>query len=304
MRIGSIHASLRDRLDPVPRRKLHVCKENAGNADFLYDQVSSGRLFHSFNEACANLEPFDEIIGWPGEWTEDATINLNQEGVILRSYNGSARGAGQSCELWQYANVNTPVVTVAAKGVEIYGFQILPYNAANFTTAVGIAVGLATESKYCYIHDNYLRAVAASNMPSLIVVGTVSTADAQMCVIENNYFRQGGASNKASAQIYLGQGTGTTIKNNNFLLAGNSTNYNSINAGTAIVQRIVVQSNLFMAFEVGGCLAIDDGTGTTTDGHMYIDDNHFIGFTDNDACFDYNTDNAGINYLNGAAITT
>ncbi len=285
----------------VPRRKLHVCKGDAGNADYLYDNLPSGTLFHSVLKATNAARPFDDILVWPGEWTENATINLDQEGLRLRAAL-MGNGAGLvPAELWQYSGTNTPVVTVAAKGVEICGLQILPYADV---TAIGIAVGTGVETKYCSIHDNYLRAVAAANMPTLISVGTAGTYDAQMCMIENNYFRQGGCNTGDAAQIYLGQATGTTIRGNNFLLPGNTTNYNSINAGTAIVQRVVIQSNLFMAFEVGGCLVIDDGTGGTTDGHLYIDDNHFIGFTANANCFDYNADNAGINYLNGVAITS
>ena len=286
----------------VPRRKLHVVKGDAGNADYLYDNLPSGTLFHTVQKAMAASRPFDEVIVWPGEYYDAGTITVPYEGMVLR---GAIWGKGPglaAAELWQYYyGTNVPVITVAAKGIEIYGLQVLPYADV---TAIGIAVGTGVETKYCYIHDNYLRAVAAANMPTLISVGTAGTYDAQMCMIEDNYFRQGGCNTGDSAQIYLGQATGTTIRGNNFLLPGNSTNYNSINAGTAIVQRIVIQSNLFMAFEVGGCLAIDDGTGGTTDGHLYIDDNHFIGFTANANCFDYNVDNAGINYLNGAAITS
>lgn len=297
----NLDPELRGRITGVPRRQLHVCKTTALNLDYLYSNVPDGQLFHTINDAMAASRAYDDVVIWPGEWVEDATINIEHTGMRLRSY-AMGNGPGLAgVELWQYANTNTPVVTVAAKNVEICGLQILPYSAV---TAVGIAVGTAVESKYCYIHDNYLRAVATTNMPTLISVGTASTYDAQMCMIENNYFRQGGCSTGDSAQIYLGQATGTTIRGNNFLLAGNGTNYNSINAGTAIVQRIIIQGNLFNAFEVGGCLAIDDGTGTTTDGHLYIDDNHFIGFTANANCFAYNADNAGINYLNGAAITS
>ena len=296
----NLDPSLKGMIGDIPRFKRHVIKIDAGNHDFVALRSESA-VYHSITDALSEAEDYDDIVVWPGEWTEDATINITQAGLRLRAYQVGSGPGLSPVELWQYAGTNTPVITVAAKGVEICGLQILPYNDVD---AVGISVGTAVESKYCYIHDNYLRAIAATNMPTLISVGTAGTFDAQMCMIENNYFRQGGCSVGSSAQIYLGQGTGTTIRGNNFLIAGNSTNYNCINAGTAIVQRIVVQSNLFMAFEAGGCLAIDDGTGTTTVGHMYIDDNHFIGFADNDACFDYNTDNAGINYLNGVAITT
>lgn len=57
-----------------------------------------------------------------------------------------------------------------------------------------------------------------------------------------------------------------------------------------------------MAFEVGGCLAINPGTGSTTDGHMYISYNDFIGFAAEANCFTYNADNAGTNKLNGVLI--
>ena len=293
--------TLKAKIENVPRRQLHVCKSDAGNLDYLYDSVPRGQLFHTINDATSGLRPYDDIIVWPGEWTEAATINLNQEGVRLRSY-AMGHGPGMAgVELWQYAGTNTPVVTVAAKNVEICGLQILPYNDVS---AVGISVGTAVESKYCYIHDNYLRAVAGENMPTLISIGTASTYDAQMCMIENNYFRQGGSSTGASAQIYLGQGTGTTIRNNNFLLAGQNTNYKSVDLGTAIVQRIIVQDNLFMAFEVGGVQFINVGTGSTTDGHLYANGNVFIGATANANCFTWNADNAGLNYLGHNAISS
>lgn len=301
IKFRNLDPSLKGRFGDVPRRKRHVVKSGAANEDYLRRR-SEGDVYNSVCDAVDDSEAFDEVIVWPGEWTEDATINLNKEGMTLRGWNVGSGPGMASAELWQYANVNTPVVTIAAKGVEVCGLQILPYSAANLTTAVGIAVGLATESKYFYIHDNYLRAVATANGPSLIVVGTASVADAQMGMIENNYFRQGGSSTGASAQIYLGQATGTTIRGNNFLIAGNGTGYNCIHGGTAIVQRIVVQENLFMAFEVGGCLAINPGTGSTTDGHMYISKNDFIGFTAEANCFTYNADNAGENYLAGVLI--
>jgi len=285
----------------VPRRQYHAVKSDAENLDYLQQNLPSGTVYNTVTDAVAAAEDFDEVVVWPGEWTEAATINITKDGLRLRGANvGGGPGLAAS-ELWQYAGTNTPVITVAAKGVEICGLQILPYNDVD---AIGISVGTAVESKYCYIHDNYLRAIAATNMPTLISVGTATTFDAQMCMIENNYFRQGGCNTGDSAQIYLGQATGTTIRGNNFLLAGNGTNYNSINAGTAIVQRIIIQSNLFMAFEVGGCLAIDDGTGTTTDGHLYIDDNHFIGFTATANCFAFDNDSTGVNYLNETVIAS
>lgn len=281
-----------------PRRTRHVVKSGAANEDFLRRR-SEGYVYNSVNDAMSETEAFDEVVVWPGEWVEDATININKEGVTLRGWNVGSGPGMASAELWQYAGTQVPVITVAAKGVEICGLQILPYLSA---TDIGIAVGTGVETKYCWIHDNYLRSVHAANMPTLISVGTAGSYDAQMCLIENNYLRHGGCQTGSSAQIYLGQATGTTIRGNNFLLGGGSLNYNSINAGTAIVQRIIVQSNLFMAFESGGTLAINDGTGTTTVGHMFIDDNHFIGFTGNANCYDYTSDNGGVNWLNYSVI--
>jgi len=300
IKFRNLDPSLKGRFGDVPRRKRHVVKSGADNEDFLRRR-SEGDVYNSVNAAIAESEAFDEVIVWPGEWTEDATINIEQEGLTLRGWNvGSGPGLA-SAELWQYAGTNTPVITIAAKGVEVCGLQVLPYNDVD---AIGIALGTGVETKYCYIHDNYLRAVAATNMPTLLSIGTASTYDAQMCMVENNYFRQGGCNVGDSAQIYLGQATGTTIRGNNFLIAGNGTNYNCIHGGTAIVQRVVVQENLFMAFEVGGVLAINPGTGSTTDGHMYISKNDFIGFTANANCFTYDADNAGENYLNGVLINT
>ena len=292
--------TLRNRLSDVPRRKWHVCKSDAGNADYLYDALPNGSLVHKVNDALAKAGDFDEVIVWPGEWVESATINITQEGLILRGAN-VGRGAGMgSTELWQYAGSQVPVITVAAKGVEICGLQILPYLSA---TDIGIAVGTAVEAKYCWIHDNYLRSVHAANMPTLISIGTAGTFDAQMAMVEDNYFRHGGNAGGTSGQIYFGQATGSIVRKNTFLTGGSTTNYNALHAGTAIVQRLLIQNNHFYAFEAGG-LAIQDGTGTTTVGHMYIDGNNFIGYADNDHCFDYSTDNAGINWLNGAAITS
>ena len=290
--------TVRSKLNPVPRKAWHVCKADAGNVDYLYDNVPGGQLFHTINDAMANAGDYDEVIVWPGEWTESATINITQTGLRLRAYEVGG-GAGLSAvELWQYAGTNTPVVTVAAKGVEICGFQFLPYDDV---AGWAIAVGVSVESKYFYIHDNYFRAVGGSQC-GYITAGTASTADAQMGMIENNYFRRGGSTTGNSAQILLGQATGTTIRNNNFLLAGNGTGFKSIDLGTAIVQRIIIQDNLFMAFEVGGVMFIEEGTGSTTDGHMYVDGNHFIGATADGNCFTYNADNAGVNYLNYGVI--
>jgi len=262
--------------------------------------VPGGQLFHTINDAMANAGDYDEVIVWPGEWVESATINITQTGLRLRTYEvGGGAGLG-GVELWQYSGTNTPVVTVAARSVEICGFQFLPYDDV---AGWAIAVGLAIESKYFYIHDNYFRAVGGSEC-GYITAGTASSKDAQMGMIENNYFRRGGATSGDSAQILLGQATGTTIRNNNFLLAGNGTGFKSIDLGTAIVQRIIIQDNLFMAFEVGGVQFIEVGTGSTTDGHCYVDGNQFIGAAANDNCWDYDADNTGLNYLGVTAINS
>ncbi len=95
-------------------------------------------------------------------------------------------------------------------------------------------------------------------------------------------------------------GTFSTICNNRFFCYGNTTDSITIKV-SGTVERLQILDNRFMAFEVGGVYVID--VGNKTDGHCWIDGNHFLGFTANANCYDHDDDNAGLNYLNETAIS-
>ncbi len=80
----NLHPELRSQINPVPRRALHVAKTDAGNVDYLYDNVPYGRLFHTIASALAVSQAYDDIYIWPGTYAESITnalTNLRLMGV-------------------------------------------------------------------------------------------------------------------------------------------------------------------------------------------------------------------------------
>ncbi|KKM20877.1 hypothetical protein LCGC14_1641060 [marine sediment metagenome] len=80
----NLHPELRSQINPIPRRALHVAKADAGNVDYLYDNVPYGRLFHTIASALAVSQVYDDIYIWPGTYAEsitDALTNLRLMGV-------------------------------------------------------------------------------------------------------------------------------------------------------------------------------------------------------------------------------
>ncbi len=80
----NLHPELRSQVNPVPRRVLHVCKVDAENADYLWDNVPKGQLFHTITDGIGNSRAYDDIFVWPGTYAESLTnalTNLRLMGV-------------------------------------------------------------------------------------------------------------------------------------------------------------------------------------------------------------------------------
>ncbi len=129
---------LRNRLSDVPRRKLHVCKKTAGNADWLYDSLPRGTLLHTIAEALAISQAYDDIFIWPGTYAESLTKALTN----LRLFGVGGWGAVT------VAPVSSNGYVGAVTDSVIKGIQFLEPSAAG-----GIAAFAATSLRGSTIAD-------------------------------------------------------------------------------------------------------------------------------------------------------
>jgi len=250
------------------------------------------------------------IIVGRGQYKEDAVIELTSlhHGLRLVAEAIGPNKALTRTEIRQYGNATAECISInGAHNVEVAGFRLTPacVTAGVTTSYNAISVAQTANTYGTYIHDNYFYFVTPTWAPTGVKAGVEDSYNADSIVIDNNYFLAGG-SHGASAFNYtieLRNGTFGIISNNIFICYGNTTDSITIyvsDEGTDTVERLSILDNRFFAFEAGLIQTID--TGNSTDGHVWIDGNHFIGQTADDNCFDYNTDNAGINYLNTAVI--
>jgi len=298
----NLDPTLRSRILNVggyPRRQWHVCKETAENAGYLYDNLERGQLFHTINEAVAQCQAYEDVIVWPGQYKETTTIALAADSMRLLAAEMGPNKALTRTEIRQHGNSEIDCISVeGAHNIEVAGFRITPYTSA---AGIGVRIGETANTYGTYIHDNYFYAVQTSKMCTHIKYGYSTTYNADSTCIINNHFLAGGAHGAGSTTHTIEHvlGSFSLIQGNSFICYGNTTDSKTIEV-SGTVERLQILDNKFLAFEVGGVLCID--VGNKTDGHCWIDGNNFVGFTANANCFDYCSDNGGINWLNYAVI--
>jgi len=295
---------------PTMGKVYHVRKTTDANYDSWYGQMQHKHydgtyaVQTSIENALAVADDFDTIWVYPGQWKPTATLAITQDSLRLLAVQTGPNKAFTRTEIRQYGNVACAIISINdAHNVEVAGFRLTPavVTAGVLTSYDAIAVAQTASVYGAYIHDNYFyNAVTPTWSPSAIKLGVEDSFNADSIVIDNNYFLAGG-SHGASAFNYTIEyrnGTFGIVSNNTFICYGNTTDSITLyvsDEGTDTVERLSILDNRFFAFEAGTILTID--TGNTTDGHVWIDGNHFVGQTADANCFDYQTDNSGLNYL-------
>ena len=289
---------------PVAGKQYHVRKTTDANYGTWYANMQakhsdgSDVVHTTIESALAVADDFDTIWVYPGQWKPTATLNITQDSLRLLAAQTGPNKALTRTEIRQHGNAEVPIITINdAHNVEIAGFRLTPYTSAS---GVSILVASTANTYGTYIHDNYFYAVTQTAMATHIRLGTGSF-NADSTVIDNNYFLAGGSHDASAANYTIESEVASfsVISNNEFICYGDTTDSKTIEVG-GTVERLSILDNRFFCFESGTITTID--VNNTTDGHCWIDGNHFVGQTADDNCFDYNTDNAGINYLNTAVI--
>jgi len=289
----NLDPTLRSGLGQIPRETLHVCKENAQNVEYLYDNVPRGHLFHTVLKAMAGAEDYFDVFVWPGEYIEDATISITQDYLRLRAACLGNLHALEGTALWQLGGAEVPVITIdAAHGVEVAGFgRIIPYNSAS---GIGISIGETTECKGTWIHDNTFYAIEGYGPPH-IVMGA-SAVEAQYTLIEDNWIYCGGNRDPAGMIDWV-HATRSTIRNNVFQVQGSDVSMAGIYVHDEAYIRGAILDNKFWAMEQNQ----DDSLSRAilaeaawVGGDMCITGNEFVNFSAPVSDVDENA--LGINY--------
>ena len=299
----NLDPSIRGLIDgDLPRRMLHVCPTTSGNRNYLESNAPYG-VFDSNQDAMDSVEAYDDVVVWPGNYNEVGALSITVDGVRLRAaMQAPNMGMCRRTTLWQDDSTTGNVGCIDIQGAqscEVSGFRIGPYLGAN---GVGINIGTTARSDGTFIHDNFFYTTETANMPTYIEMGA-NSFDAQSTLIYRNDFYGGGCNVGDSAIIRWDNATRSRIMQNTFMQLGNGTSYIGIKLRDFAdhVPRGWILDNVFTCMEVGGVLAID--VDETTAGVLFIDGNSFIGHTANANCFDYHTNNAGRNWLNGVHIS-
>ena len=293
---------LRERIQGLPRRQIHVCKAVAPNADYLYDAIPHGHLFHTILEAVAVAQAYDDIIVWPGQYKETATIALKYDSMkLLAAEMGPFGRCLTRTEIRQYGHVDTPCMSIeTGHNIEVAGFRITPYDPGTLSTAINLGQTAATYG--AYIHHNYFYGVASgATGPCFVRMGTVDTLDADSAFIYRNDFYCGGASNDSVGQIEWLSAGRAQIRENNFWTQGNVATAFAINIDNANGMRGGIFDNRFMNIEIGltGSRAVAINNPAYAGGDILIDGNHFINYSTTAQCIaNLANTGVGVNYLN------
>lgn len=285
---NNLHPTVRARLNSVPRRAYHVCKPDAGNADYLYDSLPRGTLFTTVLEAVKQAQDYEDVFVWPGEYTENATISIGQQYLRLLAACFAPFHALEGTALWQLGSnthesltgANVPVVTIdGAHGVEVAGFgRIIPYQDGS---AKGISIGETTECKGTWIHDNAFYAIEGSPGPRHIVMGA-SGVEAQYTLIEGNWLYCGGNHAEDYGMIEWVHATRATIRDNTFQVQGNSAGISGVHVYDEDYIRGQILDNRFWAMEQslqGSASYAIKAEGTLVGGDLIITGNETVNFT-------------------------
>jgi len=309
----NLHPTVRSGLGQIPRETFHVCKATAENADYLYDNIPRGHLFHTILEATAVAEAYNDIIVWPGQYKEDATIPLDYDSMRLLAAEMGPNHAKTRTEIRQHGNVACPCITVGgAHNVEVAGFRITPYSDDSYE---GILAGAAASPYGLYLHDNYFYSVEIGNMAQAITLGeTGHTYDCDSACIYNNYFYAGGTSaiSGTPAPLALGiiqihKASRFDIRNNVFWHYTNHADNYAINIYDNAGYRGNVLDNKFIAAEIGveAMQSVAIKNPTSVGGDIIIDGNSFVNYGSDENCIASPIDNClGHNWNNEAVIAS
>ncbi len=301
---GSLHPSLRNRILGYPRETFHVAKAAAANFSYLTHNLETHRLHTTILSALQQVKAvggYADIIVWPGQYKESATIDITNDSTRLLAAEMGPRRALTRTEIRQHGNVDTPIISIeGAHNVEIAGFRLTPYSGANGRS---INAGRVSAPYSLYIHDNYFY--CATSTPVHLVLGTDASFDCDSAYIANNDFYLGGGADKGI--IEWNSATRAQIVSNTFWMHGNTSSYMGINIYDAAAFRGGIMDNWFTNIEVGlsgsGAVGINNPTAVGGDG--IITGNHFINFASDANCIaSMLNQTLGPNYNNEAIIAS
>ena len=303
----NLHPTVRSGLGQIPRETLHVCKANAKNVEYLYDNVPRGHLFHTILKAMAVSESYFDIIVWPGTWVEDATIDFGtKESMRMYAADFGPGHAKKNTHIRQYNGSNVPVVTVnGAHNIEIAGFRLSPYDLDSETKNDSIAVAQTIWTHGVYIHDNYFSNYKNNGQCILLGAAGGAGTEATDAVVENNDFNRGGGSVALQAQLQMHDCPRAHILHNKFDdigVHGLSIHYTELQ--TTHYRSAWICDNYFVNSDGNaGNVGID--VGATEPGRLVIIGNHFVNYASEVACIsDIDADLWGLNYRNIVAISS
>ena len=299
---STIHA-----ITPTLGKEYHVRKEADDNYGAWYDNIvmqhydSSLNIQVSIEAAVEAADDFDTIWVYPGEWVPSGTLAVTQKHLKLLAADMGPNCGLSGTEIWQLTGTNVPIITLnGANNVEIAGFRLIPYNAAD---AIGISVGETTECKGTWIHDNILYNLE-SVQASSIRLGA-SGVEAQYTLIENNYVYCGGNPTTKTGQIDWVHATRSMIRNNNFMINQNSANVGCITVQHEAYIRGHILNNTFWGMAQNTddmvCNAVHVDAAAQA-GDLVIDGNHTYNLATPFSSDLTLAHGFGLNYLNHSAI--
>ncbi len=311
VRLNSLHPEVLSRLIGLPREQFHVAKPAAQNFQFLSKSLETHRLHTTILSALQEVKAvggYADIIVWPGQYKESATIDITNDSTrLLAAEMPPFGGSLVRTEIRQYGNVDTPCVSVeGAHNVEIGGFRITPYDPG--TNSVAINVSQVAASYGVYIHDNYFYGVASgATGPCSVQLGVIDSFNADSALIYRNKFYLGTASNDSVGQLMWNMAVRAEVRNNHFWMHGNVATAHCIKIDDAAGMRGGIFDNRFMNIEIAlkGSNAVAISNPTAAGGGVQIDGNVFINFAANAQCIaDLDDETLGVNYKNETLIAS
>ncbi len=304
VRLNSLHPEVLSRLIGLPREQFHVAKPAAQNFQFLSKSLETHRLHTTILSALQEVKAvggYADIIVWPGQYKESATIDITNDSTRLLTAEMGPMRAKTRTEIRQHGNVDTPMISVeGAHNVEIAGFRLTPYSSASGRS---INAGLVSAPYGLYIHDNYFY--CATSTPVHLVLGTDASFDCDSVYIANNDFYLGGGAGLGI--IEWNAATRAQIVGNSFWMHGNTSDYMGINIYDAAAFRGGILDNRFTCIEVGltGSSAVAINNPTAVGGDGIIDGNRFVNFGGDANCIASRLNQTlGVNYNNEAIIAS
>ena len=259
--------------------------------------------FASIIKAVTSAGDNDTVIVAPGQYKEDATIEITQTNFTLIASNIGPDNALTQTEIRQHGNVEVPCITCNVAGFELAGFRITPYTSA---TSTGLLMGSTANTYGAYIHDNYFYCVeSGATSANSIVLGVDGSFDCDSCVIAHNDFYHGSNYTSERGIIEWNSATRCVIRDNMFHQYDNHTTSYAINIYNADGYRGSILNNRFnfseLTVALGVAVAINNPV--AVGGDLMIDGNHFVNYAADDSMIASKTAEClGLNYANATVI--